>query len=118
MVRKIVARVVDDLDGTELPAGQGETVRFALDGIDYEMDLSQANADRLRGDLEVWTGRARRVGGRARRSVAVASPPGSRRSAAASEAAPIRAWARENGYDVSDRGTIPAYIREAYETHR
>nr|WP_323372118.1 histone-like nucleoid-structuring protein Lsr2 [Streptomyces katsurahamanus] len=29
--------------------------------------------------------------------------------------AQIREWAKVNGYDVNDRGRVPATVREAYE---
>ena len=59
--RKIV--VTDDLDGPDTPAA--ETVRFALDGVSYEIDLSETNAARLRDQLALWVGHARRTGSRA-----------------------------------------------------
>lgn len=62
MVTRRVVELVDDLDGT--PAD--ETVAFALDGVRYELDLSDDNASRLREQLEPFTEAARRVGGRRR----------------------------------------------------
>ncbi|WP_425465871.1 Lsr2 dimerization domain-containing protein [Nocardia bhagyanarayanae] len=45
MARKVVVTVVDDFDGHS-PAV--EMVSFALDGVGYEIDLSEQNAARLR----------------------------------------------------------------------
>lgn len=55
--------LVDDLDGSTAT----ETLTFGVDGREFEIDLSQENATRLRGDLETWVAAARRTGGRRRR---------------------------------------------------
>jgi hypothetical protein len=98
--------LVDDLDG----APAEETVQFSLDGASYEIDLSADNAEALREALAPYLGHARRVGGRR---------TGGRRAAAASprssDSAAIRAWAKEQGLSVSERGRIPASIVEQYE---
>lgn len=91
----------DDLDG-----GPGdETVVFALDGAEYEIDLSAGNARKLRETLSPWISNARKVGGRRRRG-ATRSP--------VSDAAAIRAWAIEHGVEVNARGRVPVEVREAY----
>jgi hypothetical protein len=107
VAQKVQVLLVDDLDGGEAD----ETVTFALDGKTYEIDLTTANADKLRGLLEPYVKGGRRTGGRASggRGKARASSSGSQDTAA------IRAWAKENGYEVNDRGRVPASIREAYE---
>lgn len=103
MARKTVIELVDDINGGQAD----ETVTFGLDGVTYEIDLSEENATRLRADFDAWVGHARRAGGRRQR--------GSRSSSGSSaEIAAIRQWARENGYEVSDRGRISARVREAY----
>jgi hypothetical protein len=98
----------DDIDGTDAD----ETVTFALDGVNYEIDLSAANADKLREALSLYIGHGRKVSGRRR------SAGGGRRGGAAGASGPsaadIRAWARENGYDVPERGRVAAEVREAY----
>ena len=107
MAQKVQVLLVDDLDGGEAD----ETVTFALDGKTYEIDLTTANADKLRGLLDPYVKGGRRTGGRASggRGKARVSSSGSQDTAA------IRAWAKENGYEVNDRGRVPATIREAYE---
>ncbi|RDI67902.1 histone-like nucleoid-structuring protein Lsr2 [Nocardia pseudobrasiliensis] len=105
MARKVVVELVDDFDGKS-PAE--ETVSFALDGVEYEIDLSMLNAGRLREIFEPWAQQGRKVG-RSR----VAAP--ARPAAAREQTAAIRAWARKNGYDVSDRGRIQADVVAAYE---
>jgi hypothetical protein len=98
--------LVDDLDG----GSADETVTFGLDGNAYEIDLSQANADRLREALAPFVAGARRISGRKGR----ATP----RSSGNSDAAAIRAWAKQNGHAVSERGRVSAEIRAAYEAAR
>ncbi|MFC8045355.1 Lsr2 family protein [Nocardia sp. NPDC057353] len=106
MARKVVVTVVDDYDGTS-PATQ--TVTFGLDGVAYEIDLSDTNAGNLRGFLEQWTPHARRVG-KAPRSRSTQPRNADNRA----EVAAIRAWATENGHDISARGRIPTDVIAAY----
>lgn len=111
MAQKTIVSLIDDLSGEEAD----ETVRFGLDGAQYEIDLSEKNATKLRESLAPFVGAARRSGGRAsgsRRAVARAT---SRRGGGTDRTADIREWARSNGYTVSDRGRIASNIVEAYE---
>ncbi|MEE1817635.1 histone-like nucleoid-structuring protein Lsr2 [Streptomyces sp. NPDC004288] len=107
MAQKVQVLLVDDLDGVEAD----ETVTFALDGKTYEIDLTTANAEKLRGLLEPYTAGGRRTGGRttAGRGKGRAVATGSQ------DTAKIRAWAKENGMNVNDRGRVPADIKAAYE---
>ena len=109
MAQKVQITLVDDIDGG--PAV--ETVSFSLDGVAYEIDLSEGNAARFRDALAPYVGPARRRGGRA----ATGSGRGrsSRSRGANNRTAQIRAWARENGHKVNERGRIPADITAAYE---
>ncbi len=108
VAQKVQVLLVDDLDGGEAE----ETVTFALDGKSYEIDLSDTNAQKLRESLAEFVKAGRRTGGRS-------GGRGKARAAAASggsqDTAKIRAWAKENGYNVNDRGRVPADIREAFE---
>ncbi|MDN5852349.1 MAG: Lsr2 family protein [Actinomycetia bacterium] len=103
MAQKVQILLVDDIDGGEAD----ETVRFGLDGVDYEIDLSSKNAGVLRDGLAKYVAEARRVGGR-RRTGRKSSGGGS------TDASTIREWARSNGWEVSDRGRVSAEIRDAY----
>jgi hypothetical protein len=107
MAQRVKIILEDDLDGS--PAD--ETVTFGLDGVTYEIDLSAGNAARLRDDLASWVGHARRSGGRK----SAGAGRGSSSSAKRTDLAAVRAWARENGYEVSDRGRISADIQAAYD---
>lgn len=107
MVQKTQVVLVDDIDGGEAD----ETVRFGLDGVSYEIDLTTKNAHKLRDAVAGYVAEARRVGGRA---------SGRRRSARASrgggtDAGTVREWARANGYEVSERGRVPGRVLEAYQ---
>lgn len=106
MAQKVEIVLVDDLDGT--PAD--ETISFAFEGVEYELDLNTANAGKFREAIASWIGHSRRTGGR-RRSGAAASPRGGSNR---SEAAEIRAWAADQGIEVSSRGRIPVEVREAW----
>lgn len=61
MAKRIITTLVDDLDGTDIPRGLGETVRFGMDGRNYEIDLSEDNALALREMLNTYTDAGRRV---------------------------------------------------------
>jgi hypothetical protein len=103
MAQKIQTLFIDDIDGG---AAEG-TVRFALDGTDYEIDLSGKHSDELRDALRKYVEHARKVGGAARR-------PGARGGRRVDTVA-VRAWARENGFDIKDRGRVPAELVAKYQ---
>jgi Lsr2 len=104
MATKITVLLEDDLDGG--PAD--ETVRFGLDGTEYEIDLNKKNAAAFRRRLVPFVEHARRAGrGHRRRPV---------RSASSRErGSDIRAWAKDHGIAVSARGRIPASVVDQYE---
>jgi nucleoid-associated protein Lsr2 len=106
MAQKVQVILVDDLDGGEAE----ESVSFSLDGVSYEIDLSAENAEALREAIAPWVGHARKVGGRGRGRTA-----GRGRASAKTDLGDVRAWARENGYQVSDRGRVSAEVMSAYE---
>ncbi|MCM3509939.1 Lsr2 family protein [Rothia sp. P100] len=110
MAQKVKIILEDDLDGG--PAD--ETVRFGLDGGSFEIDLSSANAARLRDAIRPFAAKARRVQG----NRTPGRPVGSRTTAGTTkrnpEIAEIRQWAQENGYKVSSRGRIHQEIQDAY----
>jgi hypothetical protein len=112
MAQRVNVVLVDDLDGSDAV----ETVSFALDGVDYEIDLNDRHAGELRNALALYVGNARRTGGRRRRAGAGSGTGSGSRSTSGDgpSAAEIRAWARENGWDVPERGRVAAEVREAY----
>lgn len=113
MAKKTITILTDDLDGEELPAGSRST-RFALDGVEYEIDLSAANARALADALAPYIAAGRRVGGGAR-ATSSARPRARAKTADAERLAAIRSWAQGNGYAVGDRGRIKAEIVEAFD---
>lgn len=108
MAQQVLVQLVDDLDGTA--SSDVSTVLFSLDGVTYEIDLSEDNAERLRGGLAEYVDAARRVGGRIKRG----AKSGTNGSGAANDAGLVRKWANENGFGLSGRGRIPSHVVEAY----
>ncbi len=106
MAQRVHIVLEDDLDGSEA----AETVRFGLDGVNFELDLSSKNAAKLRDALALYIASARKSSSRgARRTV------GRGRSSEGPSASQVREWARGEGYQVSDRGRVPADVRSAYD---
>jgi hypothetical protein len=104
MAQQQTVTFIDDLDGREITDNDEPTVRFALDGKEYQIDLSDKNQEKLRKALAPFIDKAQRVGrnGKAGKRTQV------------SNAAHIRAWAKDNGMEVPDRGRIPADVKDAY----
>jgi hypothetical protein len=100
--------LVDDLDGSPIEDGGG-TVRFSIDGANYEIDLSEKNAATLTEALEKFVSAGRRV-----RSGSSSTPTAAKKSDPQRLKA-IREWAAENGHEVSSRGRVPADIVDAYD---
>jgi hypothetical protein len=101
MATKVTVALEDDLDGG--PAD--ETVRFEVGGTQYEIDLNKKNAKAFRKQLAPFVEHARRAGRGQRRP---------RTSSSRQRSGDIRAWAKEQGITVSDRGRIPANVVEQY----
>ncbi|QSE84682.1 histone-like nucleoid-structuring protein Lsr2 [Rhodococcus koreensis] len=117
MARRIVVEHVDDIDGTSIDAGKGETIAFSVDGIDYEIDLSAKNAAEFRKTLDYYIEHATRVGGRRHRTAGTIHSGGGPATPARRDREHVRAvreWAREQGYEVGVRGRMPTDIVEAY----
>jgi hypothetical protein len=105
MAQRTIVHLVDDVTGEDAD----ETVAFALDGQPYEIDLSSDNAARLRDSLAEFVASARKPAGGAAR-------PARRGSARrATDTGDVRAWARENGFSISERGRIPSNVLDAYQ---
>ena len=121
MAQQMTVRFVDDLDGSEASG----TVDFGFDGRRYEIDLSEANATRLREAFAPFVGAARTASGRRSAGRSSGRGRGTRQSVAAAQSTParssreetaaIRQWARNRGHQVSDRGRISKQIMEAHQ---
>ena len=110
VAQKIQTLFIDDIDGG---AAEG-TVRFALDGTEYEIDLNAKHTEELRSALGRYVSHARKVGGSARRAGRAAGRA-SRGAGSALNTTEIRNWAREQGYDIKDRGRVPADLVAKYQ---
>jgi len=110
MAQRVQVLMTDDLDESEAT----ETVQFGLDGVAYEIDLNDENATELRNLLNRYSSAGRRINrrGPARKSSTAA---GGRATGSEVDSTAVRAWARENGHEVSDRGRIKSEILQAYK---
>jgi Lsr2 len=104
MAQKVQILYIDDIDGSEAEG----TVRFGLDGTAYEIDLSTAHSDELRSALQTYIAHARKVGGTRR------AARGGRRTPTTIDSQAVRAWAKEQGIEIKDRGRVPANIVAQY----
>jgi hypothetical protein len=112
MAQKTQVTLVDDLDGSDAT----QTVTFAFQGASYEIDLNDEHAASLEESLAEWIGAARKTTGRS--GGAAARPSGARGSSSGpkrTDLDAVRAWARDNGHTVSDRGRVSNKILEAYD---
>lgn len=98
------------------PTGLTEIVRFGLDGQAYEVELSPQDAEALRAAFGQYVAAGRPVNAQQSRSTSGGHPGRAARTDHHGDTAAIREWAREHGHRVSDRGPIPASVREAYRT--
>ena len=106
MARQIITVLTDDLDGSDAD----RTIEFGVDGVTYTIDLSEKNVAKLRKALDPYLAVATRAGRtNGRRSAAPVSRANNRETNQA-----IREWAAKNGWEVSERGRIPASVVEAY----
>jgi hypothetical protein len=110
MAQKVRVDLVDDIDGSEA----AQTVPFTLDGVTYEIDLSDDNAARLRDEFARFVAAGRRTGGRKARSTTPSANGTVTTDREHTRA--VRGWARENGWPISDRGRIPTEVLTAYDT--
>lgn len=110
MATKETVTFIDDLDG--ITEEDVQTVEFGLDGVTFEIDLSQENRDRLRASVEEFVDAARRTGGRIKRGTVSGTGPA---KTDPEQNAAMRDWARKNGFTISDRGRISGEIQDAYQ---
>jgi hypothetical protein len=104
VAQKIQTIFIDDLDG-----GDG-TVRFGLDGTEYEIDLNAGHAQALREALAPYVRAARRLGGAVRRPAR-----GGRRAGSGLSAVEVRDWAKAQCIEVKDRGRVPADLAARFK---
>lgn len=101
MARRTVTVFIDDMTGEEI--ADVRHVEFALDGVNYVLDLSPVSEVEFRKVLSPWVESATRV------------PRSPRKTATRRDLNEVRAWARENGFEVSDRGRVSKRVLDAYD---
>ncbi len=102
MAQKVQTLFIDDLDGSEADG----TVRFGLDGTEYEIDLNAEHAQELRDALARYVSAARRV----RSGAQQPARSGRRAPGSGLNTTQVREWAKAQGIDVKDRGRVPAEL--------
>ena len=109
-MQRVITELVDDLDGTKAD----ETVSFTIDGVEYEIDLSQQNAGNLRRSLAEYASKGRRTSGRSKRG-----PAKGRAGVDKSQSKAMREWAQSHGMKVSARGRISEEVAQAFaDSHK
>ena len=111
MAKRVIQELIDDLDGK--PAD--ESVTFGVDGVQYSIDLSKKNAEKLRAALKPYISAGTKVGRSA--TVGARTAPGRPRGTTRGDRdqnRAIREWAQGAGYQVSDRGRIKQDIVDQY----
>ena len=108
MAKKTLVQLVDDFSGDSISDGAGRTVRFAFDGAEYEIDLTNEHIEEFTNTLERYVRASRRISGRRKTGTS------GRRSSGNNETAAIREWAESQGMKVATRGRLPADIVERY----
>ncbi|MEO5499460.1 MAG: Lsr2 family protein [Candidatus Saccharimonadales bacterium] len=108
MAQRVVTMRVSDLSGEDLGDG-GQSLNFSIGNAQYTIDLSDKEVEKFFDTFKKYTDVAAKTGrGSAKRTVA----SGSGRTK--EELASIRAWAKDNGHDVSERGRIKQEVVDAY----
>lgn len=107
MAQKVSIEYIDDIDGSPL-GDDGETVEFGFEGRNYQIDLTEENAQKFREFMEVYVENGTRITARK-----TGGGRSSQKTSTVNNKA-VREWARAEGYEISDRGRIPAEIIEAY----
>lgn len=118
MAQRVLVLLEDDLDHSEAT----QTVRFGLDGVDHEIDLNDQHANQLREAFATWVAAARKVAttraARPARASTMSTGPGHVAPIDPEQSRQMRAWGREHGRTLSDKGRIPQTVQDAYhQTH-
>ena len=111
MAQRVQIDLIDDLNGEVAQ----ETVRFGVDGTEYEIDLTTENAEKLRSALSQYVDVARKAStGRSGQSGRSGQRGTSTSRAKRDEVQKIRQWAQDNGHNPSSRGRVSQSIVDAY----
>lgn len=112
MAKKVYVQLVDDIDDKPIDSG-GEHITFSVNGVSYEIDLSDKNAKEFHRKLNYYIEHSARVGGKRTKKSAGVAATGMKRDANQTKA--IREWAKSNGFTISARGRIPAEVEQAFD---
>lgn len=113
MAKRTIQMLVDDIDGSEAD----ETIRFAFDGVEYEIDLTTKHAEAFRKVVTPYTAAGTKVGRSQNLSgkrPAVSNDGRVKATVDPGQAKAIRAWATARGEKVTARGRIPEHIIDLY----
>lgn len=111
MARKVYVQLVDDIDEKPIESG-GEHITYSVNGVSYEIDLSDKNAKEFHRKLDYYIEHSTKVGGK-RQKMSSSPATGAKRDANQTKA--IREWAKANGHNISARGRIPAEVEQAFD---
>lgn len=111
MARTVHVQLLDDLDGT----AADETLKFGLDGMNYEVDLSARHAEQLRSSLARYVLRARRLGRAAANAPKIRAGGTAPARTDREQNRAVRDWAKAKGIEVSDRGRIATSLLQQYD---
>ena len=103
MAKTTITQITDDLDGSS----NAETYRFGWQGTEYSIDLSSKNFKAFDKLLRPYVEAGTKI---TKRSSTPGKTPKQSRDLAA-----IRAWAKDNGHAVSERGRLPKTVLEQYD---
>jgi hypothetical protein len=115
MAERVTRQVVDDIDGTDITDGGGETIEFSVRGVSYRIDLSTRNVSKFDKTLTPYINAALEVSGDGRPRNRRAKKSRNTKAKAGTSTSAIRTWAAENGYTVSSRGRVPREVLDAFE---
>lgn len=120
MAKQLITQLTDDIDGTAIDNGSGESIEFSVNSVAYAIDLKSKNATEFHRKLDYYISHAEQIGGRKRRTTKAggASTTGSGDAPAKrdrKQTHAIREWANNNGYKLSGRGRIPEHVIEAFD---
>jgi hypothetical protein len=107
----IVQKMVDDIDGTDAE----REFTFAVDGTHYAIHLHEDNIKGFHATVDEYVEKARKLGKLPTAAASKNSHASGSVRASREQTAAIREWARKAGYNVSDRGRIPAEVQKAFD---
>ncbi len=107
MATRTISMIVDDITGKELKAGAGETITFAIDNVQYELDVDKKTAHKIRDAFAPYIQAGRKVG-------RVQASRTMRHTSTGVDPASVRAWAKAHRIKVNARGRIAASVIEQY----